>query len=98
MAVKMRIEKEKDLVCNTCGIKWENTPEMYTIGFKDEINGITRCVTLCKDCCDELFRKTLRASCGYNERVKTKEDLERIKRNNAWKNRFKENEEEYEWG
>ena len=77
MAIKMRVNREQESVCFNCGTKWKNTSEMYDlcIGYKKE-----RILPLCRKCVDELFHKTLKASCKYNARVKSQEDQIRIRR------------------
>lgn len=79
MSIKMRVNKEKESECFVCKTTWLNTHEMYDLRFESKLDE-TRTLTLCKSCVDELFNKTLRASCLYNSRIKSKEDMERIRR------------------
>ena len=79
MSIKMRVNKEKESECFVCKTTWLYTHEMYDLRFESKLVE-TRTLTLCKSCVDELFNKTLRASCLYNGRVKSKEDMERIRR------------------
>lgn len=79
MSIKMRVNKEKESECFVCKTTWQNTHEMYDLRFESKLDE-TRTLTLCKSCVDELFNKTLRASCLYNSRIKSKEDMERIRR------------------
>ena len=79
MPIKMRVNKEKESECFICKTVWQNTHEMYDLRFESKLEEI-RTLTLCKTCVDELFNKTLRASCLYNGRIKSKEDMERIRR------------------
>ena len=79
MSIKMRVNKEKESECFVCKTTWLNTHEMYDLRFESKLEE-TRTLTLCKTCVDELFNKTLRASCLYNSRIKNKEDMERIRR------------------
>ena len=79
MSIKMRVNKEKESECFVCKTIWQNTHEMYDLRFESKLDE-TRTLTLCKTCVDELFSKTLRASCLYNGRVKSKEDMDRIRR------------------
>lgn len=76
MPIKMGVNKDKDSVCKECGVKWENTKEMYNIKLAGNK------FTICAICSDELFKKLLKASCMYNERLKSKEDQERINNSN----------------
>ena len=77
--IKMRIVNDRETHCSECGIRWQNTKEMYQIMLFGQTNYI------CYECVDKLFHKTLSAQCKYNEKVKSKEDLERIKRSNQLK-------------
>ena len=70
--VKMRVNTEKNSACEGCGIKWSNTREMYDM----MICGTK--FTLCFDCVDKIFHKTLSANCRYNHKTKSQEDLQRI--------------------
>ena len=79
MSIKMRVNKERESECFVCKTNWANTHEMYDLRFESKLDE-TRTLTLCKSCVDELFNKTLRASCLYNSRIKSKEDMERIRR------------------
>ena len=79
MSIKMRVKKEKESECFVCKTIWLNTKEMYDLRFESNLDE-TRTLTLCKSCVDELFNKTLRANCLYNNRIKSKEDMERIRR------------------
>ena len=74
MAIKMKVNQNKQSTCLNCMVKYNDTEEMYDMMIA------TVYITLCKKCVDELFHKTLKASCKYNEKLKTKEDLIRIKR------------------
>lgn len=70
--VKMRVNENKNSVCEGCGIKWKNTKEMYDIMI------CSHKFTLCYDCIDQIFHKTLSASCKYNAKLKSQEDMQRI--------------------
>lgn len=70
--VKMRVNTEKKSECNGCGIKWSNTKEMYDMMICGNL------FTLCFDCVDKIFHKTLLANCKYNAKIKSKEDEQRI--------------------
>lgn len=77
--IKMRVNRKADSVCQECGCKWQNTPEMYDLAICDDI------YTLCKDCIDDVFRKTLRMTCMYNSKVKSKDDMQRVKNYTKWR-------------
>lgn len=72
MPIKMRVNNNKESVCEECKTLWKNTPEMYDMLIVDNK------VTLCKKCFEELFRKSLKISCMYNSRIKSNEDLRRV--------------------
>ena len=72
MAIKMRINNDKDSRCSNCNTDWINTAEMYDI----HLCGST--FRLCRKCSELLFHKTLRASVLYNAKIKTKQDQKRI--------------------
>lgn len=71
--IKMRINKNKESECEFCGEKWKNTPEMYDIML------INDCYTICKACSNELQMKLLKADCLFNGKLKSNEDLARIR-------------------
>ena len=75
MAIKMRVNQDKESVCFNCGVEWKSTPEMYDlkIGYTKE-----RTLPLCKKCIDTLFVKTLKAGVKYDQKIKSKEDQARI--------------------
>lgn len=78
MAIRMRVNNNKDSHCFNCNTIWANTPIMYdlSIGYEHK----QKILPVCKRCVDELFTKTLRASTMWDAKVKTKEDQERIRR------------------
>lgn len=77
MAVRMRVNKDKESKCKLCNTPYMYTPEMYDLQLANEEKSVI--FVLCKDCVDEIFNKTLKAGCNYNARVKTKEDMQRIR-------------------
>lgn len=78
MAIRMRVNNNKDSHCFNCNTTWINTPVMYdlSIGYEHK----QKILPVCKKCIDELFTKTLKASTMWDAKVKTKEDQERIRR------------------
>ena len=70
----MKVNKHKESICENCGEKWKNVPEMYDIMIFNEVH------TICKICNQELFTKILKADCLYDARLKSSEDITR-KRN-----------------
>lgn len=69
--IKMRVNANKNSTCEGCSVKWKNTPEMYDLMICGKM------FTLCFDCVDKIFHKTLSASCKYNHKVKSQEDMQR---------------------
>jgi hypothetical protein len=74
MAIKMRVNNNIESICKNCGCEFKNTAEMYDLQIVE-----TKFV-LCKFCIETLFQKTLKASCIYNAKVKTQDDLLRLRR------------------
>jgi len=72
--IKMRVNNDKQAVCEQCGKKYMEVKEMYDIKIFGDLN------TICWNCVDDLFHKTLSAQCKYNARLKSNEDMERIRR------------------
>lgn len=66
--IKMRVSKN-DCSCSSCGAKRKQSLEMFDICIGNMI------FTLCDECSDELFRKTLKANCMVQGKVKSKEDM-----------------------
>lgn len=77
--VKMRVSKDNYATCICCGASRERSLEMFDICFSNVKGGGT-VITLCDKCNDELFQKTLKASCMVNGRVKSKQDMQIINR------------------
>lgn len=77
--IKMRVNNQSSSACDECKVAYKNTPEMYDL----MISGVKH--TLCKGCVDTLFQKTLKASCLYNGRLKSSEDMKRIRRSKELK-------------
>lgn len=73
MAIKMRVNNNKESKCSICNIEYKNTAEMYDLKFNKNT------FTLCRKCNEVLFQKTLRASVLYNGKIKSKEDMKRIR-------------------
>lgn len=69
--IKMRVSKN-DCSCSSCGAKRKQSLEMFDICIGNMI------FTLCDECNDELFRKTLKASCIVNGKLKSAEDMKII--------------------
>lgn len=79
--IKMRVNKDKNVICEECGTKYFDTLEMYDIKLVTEVS------TVCYDCAGTLFQKLLKANCMYNGRIKDKEDQKRHDRYYTIKNK-----------
>lgn len=71
--IKMRINNDKESVCDFCGEKWKDTPEMYDMMLLDNM------YTICKECANQLQIKLLKADCLFSSKLKSTEDLARIR-------------------
>lgn len=71
--IKMRVNNHKDSICDFCNEKWKNVPEMYDMMLLDNY------YTICKQCTSEIFHKILKADCLYSGKIKSNEDLARIR-------------------
>ena len=69
--IKMRVSKN-DCCCSSCNAKRKESLEMFDVCIGNVI------LTLCDECNDELFRKTLKASCIVNGKLKSAEDMKII--------------------
>ena len=69
--IKMRVNTSKSSICNECGTKYKDTLEMYDLVLCGQQ------FTLCKDCVEVLFHKTLKADCMYNAKLKSQEELKK---------------------
>lgn len=82
MAIKMRINKDRDAICENCFCERKECLDMFDIKIGD--NDI---ITICDDCNEKLFNKSLKAVCYVNGRVKQPYEI-RIRnerRQRAWK-------------
>ena len=69
----MRVVKDKEkAICKGCGENFNHSLEMYDLMIGDVL------ITVCDECTDEVLRKCCSASCKYNGRLKSKEDLRKI--------------------
>jgi len=68
--IRMRINKSSDCVCKVCGATRKNSLELFDIAFTDK-----HIITICDLCNEQLFNKTLRATCGVNGKVKSQHDM-----------------------
>lgn len=72
--IKMRISKNENAECSSCGDSKEKVLDMFDICIgNDEF-------CICDRCMGVLFQKALKASCMVNNRLKSKHDLAVISR------------------
>lgn len=69
--IKMRVSKN-DYCCSSCNARRKESLEMFDVCIGNVI------LTLCDECNDELFRKTLKASCIVNGKLKSADDMKVI--------------------
>ena len=79
--IKMRVNNNKESACDFCNEKWKNVPEMYDMMLLDNI------YTICKHCTSEIFAKILKADCLYDSKLKSSEDLARVRRSDERRNK-----------
>ena len=80
--IKMRINKSESAKCDCCGCEKEKALDMYDIRLGMDQAFV---ITICDVCNEELFKKTLRASCMTNSRIKNSSDISIIKARNRRK-------------
>lgn len=76
MSIKMRTNKSNNCVCEECGALRKNVLDMFDISIFGEVH------TICDDCNDKLFYKTLKANVYTQSRLKSKEDIKVIEARN----------------
>lgn len=77
--IKMRVNHNENSTCDLCQTKWKFTSEMYDLCINKNI------FTICMDCSNDLLMKLLKADCLFNGKVKSAEDLKRIRRHHELK-------------
>lgn len=82
MAIKMRTNKEPGARCCECGAGRKTSLDMFDVCIGGTIQ------TICDLCNEDLFRKTLTATCNVNHRLKSQQDMQiitrRKERNESW--------------
>lgn len=69
MAIKMRLNKKEKCVCDECGASKDKVLDMFDISI---FGGI---YTICDECNDKLFHKTLNANMHTQSRLKSNKDI-----------------------
>lgn len=72
--IRMRTNKSFDAVCKVCGATRKNSLDLFDIAFTDK-----HIITICDMCNEQLFNKSLKATCYVNGRVKSQADLQIIR-------------------
>lgn len=72
MAIKMRVSKDDNAVCASCGATIDRSVDIFDIKIGSEI------ITLCDDCMKVLMTKALNATCYTNGRVKQPNEIKKI--------------------
>lgn len=80
MAIRMRTNKKSATCCEVCGGNRKNSLELFDISFTEDSY-----VTICDACMEVLFRKTLKATCGVNHKVKSPAEQMIIRKRNSMK-------------
>lgn len=74
MSIKMRISKEKDARCTSCGVTRETSLELFDVLVETpQKNGLK--FVLCDECVDSLQHKTLKACCMVSAKLKSSSDM-----------------------
>lgn len=79
MAIKMRNNTKSDAVCCECGKNRDNSLGMFDLCIGKNI------FTICDACNNELFQKSLKASCYIDNKVKSQHDIAVINKRNKIK-------------
>lgn len=80
----MRHNDKKNAICKECGDTQDKALNMFDVKIGNEV------ITLCDKCNEELFYKSLAASCQVNARVKSKRDMAIIRERSEAKFKTKE--------
>lgn len=72
--VRMRTNNESNAYCCECGNGRNNSLELFDICIGGQI------FTICDLCNEQLFQKTLRATCNVNSKVKRPSDMAIIRK------------------
>ena len=80
--IKMRTNKSDNPICKVCGHTRKNSLELFDIAFTPK-----HIITVCDNCLEDLFNKTLRANCQVNAKLKSQKDLAIIQNRRVRKER-----------
>lgn len=93
MAIKMRISKDKEAVCNACGNDGKQSVVMFDMRLA--VKGQSAIVLhLCDRCVSEIMDKTLKARCMVDGMVKTPQQMRVINGRKQAEMRIREKENE----
>ena len=82
--IKMRYSKGHRAECQSCGATNADTCYLLDIGI-GRSKAMFPVTTLCKECAEELFQKSLHMIVEYNTKVKTREELKKEHAFKTWK-------------
>ena len=68
--IKMRTNKSDNPICKVCSHTRKNSLEFFDIAFTPK-----HIITVCDNCLEDLFNKTLKANCQVNAKLKSQKDL-----------------------
>lgn len=78
--IRMRVCKDEEAVCKVCGKPKSKSLEIFELSFTEK-----QIIRICDDCNNELFNKSLRASCMVSHRLKSNRDIKIIQERNKQK-------------
>ena len=76
--IRMRVNTKSDK-CDLCSRPRKSVLDLFDLNINNQI------ITICDLCNDELFKKTLSATCYVNRRLKDKHDMKVIQNRNRLK-------------
>ncbi len=68
--IKMRVNKSPNPKCKVCGNGREKSIELFDLAFDEK-----HIITICDACNEDLFTKSLKATCHVNGKIKSKHDM-----------------------
>lgn len=69
MAIKMRVSKDAEAQCDSCGATKEEALDLFDVKVGSTL------VVVCDECMEALFNKALSAKCHTNGRVKSPREI-----------------------
>lgn len=72
--INMRVSKDRDCPCNSCGKNAEESVEMFDVRIQIPKQS-SLIICLCDRCISEMFDKTLKARCIVDSMVKSSKQM-----------------------